>query len=189
MTLDKCQIITHITKQLTFTPFDVKWLPNSAKFLVIGQLPRGSGVIQLYELEPTDVKLVKEVEKPAAFKACSMGASALSPRHLATGDFNGQLCLWDLERLDTPVISIQAHDQIINCMDGAGGIGVQNGPPEIVTGSRDGFVKVWDIRVRDKPVITISPAEGEKTRDTWAVAFGNFMKTILKRKVYSWNLR
>ena len=36
------------------------------------------------------------------------------------------------------MFTVKAHDQIINCIDGAGGVGVQTGPPEIATGSRDG---------------------------------------------------
>ena len=179
MTLDKCQIITHITHPLTYTPFDVKWLPCSAKFAVIGQLPRGTGIIQVYELQGASIKLLSETEQPSAFKACTLGASSLSQRHLATGDFDGRLCTWDLERLSTPLTTIKAHDQIINTMDGCGGIGVQNGPPEIATGSRDGTVKVWDVRVKDKPVATISPAQGEASRDVWAVAFGTQQYFVL----------
>jgi WD40 repeat protein len=196
MTLDKCQIITHVTKQLSYTPFDVKWLPCSAKFLVLGQLPRGSGIVQVYELNANSVDLIKETEKPVAFKACTMGASNVSSRHLATGDFNGRLCIWDLERLEQPLYSTQAHEQIINCMDGAGGLGLHTGPPEVVTGSRDGCVKVWDVRVRDKPVVTISPAEGETRRDTWAVAFGIqklkisffYSRNILSRMSLIWKI-
>ena len=114
------------------------------------------------------------MEKPVAFKSCTMGASSLSNKRVATGDFKGRLCIWDLENLKNPVYSVQAHTDIINTMDGAGGIGLENGQPEVATGSRDGFVKVWDVRVSDKPVLCISPAQGERKRDTWAVAFGIF---------------
>ena len=44
----------------------------------------------------------------------------------------------DLEKMETPVFSVKAHDALINCMDGAGGYGIQCGAPELVTGSRDG---------------------------------------------------
>ena len=37
-----------------------------------------------------------------------------------------------------PVYSVKAHDEIVNCIDGVGGLGVGVGAPEIVTGSRDG---------------------------------------------------
>ena len=37
-----------------------------------------------------------------------------------------------------PVYSTKAHSEIINCIDGVGGLGIGEGAPEIVTGSRDG---------------------------------------------------
>ena len=37
-----------------------------------------------------------------------------------------------------PVYSVKAHSEIINCIDGVGGLGIGLGAPEIVTGSRDG---------------------------------------------------
>ena len=43
-----------------------------------------------------------------------------------------------MDHTELPVYSVQAHDQIINCIDGAGGIGINCGAPEIATGSRDG---------------------------------------------------
>ena len=49
--------------------------------------------------------------------------------------------LWffrDLESPDIPVFSVDAHKEIINCIDGVGGLGIGEGAPEIVTGSRDG---------------------------------------------------
>lgn len=44
----------------------------------------------------------------------------------------------DLERIEAPVYSVKAHDQIVNAIDGVGGLGIGGGAPEIVTGSRDG---------------------------------------------------
>ena len=81
--------------------------------------------------------------------------------------------MWDLERLDLPTYTVQGHEQIINCIDGVGGLtGPDSGAPEIATGSRDGHVKVWDVRQKGKPVATIAPAQGESNRDCWAVSFG-----------------
>lgn len=97
-------------------------------------------------------------------------------RHLATGDFNGKLAVWDLEKMQT-VYSTSAHTQIINAIDGVGGLGIGEGAAELVTGSRDGCVKVWDIRQRDAPVVNIEPEEGQEARDCWAVAFGNAYNT------------
>ncbi|KAJ3172541.1 WD repeat-containing protein 92 [Geranomyces variabilis] len=173
MTLEKCQIITHVQKSLAFTAYDVKWVPCSARFVVLGQHARGTGALQVFELNNGDIKLVHEAEKSDAFKCGTFGASALHSRHLATGDFAGRMSVWDLERTEMPTYTVKAHDQIINCIDGAGGIGCAKGPPEIATGSRDGAVKIWDVRQEEKPVAKIAPVEGDVVHDTWAVAFGN----------------
>ncbi|KAJ3217084.1 WD repeat-containing protein 92 [Dinochytrium kinnereticum] len=172
-TLDKPQVVVLIQKSLNYTPYDIKWIPSSARFVVLGQNSRGTGVLEVYQLNNGKAELVKESEKRSAFKCGTFGASSLQARHIATGDFDGMLSLFDLERLEQPVFSAKAHDSIINCIDGAGGVGVQPGPPEIVTGSRDGFVKVWDVRQKEKAVATIGPEEGQPKQDAWAVAFGN----------------
>ncbi|GBM67886.1 WD repeat-containing protein 92 [Araneus ventricosus] len=92
-------------------------------------------------------------------------------RHLATGDFEGNLQLWDIESLDSPLFNVRGHTQIINAIDAVGGLGVGAGAPEIVTGSKDGAVKVWDCRQKDLPVATMEPEAGQDKRDCWAVAF------------------
>jgi len=35
---DAPQIIEHINTPLNFTPFDVKWVPNSARLTVVGEV-------------------------------------------------------------------------------------------------------------------------------------------------------
>lgn len=40
--------------------------------------------------------------------------------------------------METPVYSVKAHNQIVNAVDGVGGLGIGGGAPELVTGSRDG---------------------------------------------------
>ena len=79
----------------------------------------------------------------------------------------------DIENLGkSPVFSHEsAHSEIINTIDGAGGL-AQEGSPELVTGGRDGAVRVWDTRQTEYPVARMEPVEGEAKRDCWAVAFG-----------------
>lgn len=46
----------------------------------------------------------------------------------------------DLEKPSLPVYSTQAHKEIINGIDGVGGLGIGEGAPELVTCSRDGMI-------------------------------------------------
>ena len=39
---------------------------------------------------------------------------------------------------EVPVYTVKAHKEIVNSIDGVGGLGIGDGAPEIVTGSRDG---------------------------------------------------
>ncbi|TWW78388.1 dynein axonemal assembly factor 10 [Takifugu flavidus] len=171
--LAKPQIITHIQKSLNYTVFDSKWIPCSARFICLGNFPRGTGVMQIYEVQRGEVQLIKEVEKPKPLKCGTFGATSLQQRHIATGDFDGNLSIWNLEMPGTPVYTVKAHKEIVNCIDGVGGLGMADGAPEIVTGSRDGTVKVWDPRQKDTPVANMEPVEGETKRDCWTVAFGH----------------
>jgi len=171
------QIMTHVHKSLNYTLFDAKFIPKSARFVCLGSSPKGAGVLQVYEITNEecrgDVKLLKDLEKSAAFKCGTFGAASVQTRCLATGDFNGNLSIWDLESASLPVYSVKAHKEIINSIDGIGGLGIGNGAPELVTGSRDGSVKVWDPRQKDIPVANMEVGEGEIKRDCWCVSFGN----------------
>jgi len=169
---DNPQIIEHLSKSLNLTPYDVKWIPCSSRFVMLGENARATGALHVYELSKGEMKLVKQVEKPKQFKCGTFGASSIEDRYLATGDFEGRVGIWDLERTEVPIWSTKGHDVIINCIDGCGGT-VGAGAPELVTGSRDGSVKVWDPRQRDAQVADFSPDADGEVRDCWSVAFGN----------------
>ena len=51
-----------------------------------------------------------------------------------------------------PVYTAKAHKEIVNSIDGVGGLGIGEGAPEIVTGSRDGMsmTKVFNCSVQSK---------------------------------------
>lgn len=98
------------------------------------------------------------------------------------------MAVWDINdggRFDAPVYAVQAHSEIVNTIDGVGGLGIGDGAPEIATGGRDGSVKVWDPRQPKTAVVTMeSDASSEKSnsgdvliksgsRDCWTVAFGH----------------
>eukprot|EP01084_Bolivina_argentea_P155961 271769_1 len=155
------QILSIISSSVPYTPFETLWIPNTAKFVVLGENPRRTGNISVYQLnfnnndndEKCDKKkesleLQKRETKPSGFKCGTFGQSYnkenVSSQQLATGDFNGTLSIWDLEKLNKPIFEVEnAHQKIINSIDGISG---KYGAAELVTGSRDGTVKVWDPR-------------------------------------------
>eukprot|EP00754_Rhynchopus_humris_P036427 Rhum_TRINITY_DN18561_c0_g1::Rhum_TRINITY_DN18561_c0_g1_i1::g.167624::m.167624 len=164
------QIVEHVKKSVTHTVFDTKWVPLSSRLVTCGNYPRNTGCLCVYQLKSGELEKVQEVEKSVPFKCMTFNHCPPETRTLATGNFQGALQVWDLERPDTAVYdNPNAHTTIINGVDGA----CFTGPPELVTGSREGSVKVWDIRQRDKPVAALSPARPEAARDCWSVAFGN----------------
>jgi hypothetical protein len=50
-TTEAPQMLEHASQTLSFTPFDVKWIPSSARFILFGQSPRAKGVFNVYYLE------------------------------------------------------------------------------------------------------------------------------------------
>lgn len=89
--MDKVQLLSHIEKPLNYSIFDVKWVPISAKFITIGTKTNGKGIIEIYELDSPNVKLVKDIHQDTPLKCCSFNLSSHGDRHLALGDFNGNL--------------------------------------------------------------------------------------------------
>jgi len=171
-TTDAPQLIEHIHKSVSFTPYDVKWVPSSSRFVAMGIHPNAKGALHVYQLNKGDLELVTEGQTTQGIKCGTFGATSLEDRHLATGDHVGKLAIYDLENMSRPVFEQQAHTSIINAIDGCGGLDIGYGAPEIVTGGRDGCVRLWDPRV-DEPVLALEPGEGQPARDCWTVAFGN----------------
>jgi len=59
--MDKPQIILHVQKPINYTLYDTRWIPHSAKFVVVGSYARGTGAIQIYEVSRGEIVLVHEV--------------------------------------------------------------------------------------------------------------------------------
>eukprot|EP01083_Nonionella_stella_P016840 47000_1 len=189
------QIISIASSSVPYTPFETLWVPNSTKCVVLGENPRRTGTIAVYQLhfasnqtkedEKTEsnknqgqqkeiLNLETKSSKPFGFKCGTFGHSYNkqneSSQQLATGDFNGTLNIWDLEKLNKPTFEVQnAHGKIINSIDGVSG---KYGASELVTGSRDGTVKLWDPRTTAH-VAEMKPSQNDKARDCWTVSFGN----------------
>ncbi|CUG05635.1 Hypothetical protein, putative [Bodo saltans] len=173
--LSRQQIIEHVKKSVMFTVFDVKWVPQTACFVAIGQYPNNQGAMTVFQLHQGELRTLQEIKQPNPLKCMTFGhnvvdGSSSIGRQLATGDFAGGIQFWDLEHLSKPVVDIKkAHDSIVNGVDGA----LFSGPPEIASCSRDGAVKVWDTRQSNKPVVVLAPVEASRARDCWTVKLGN----------------
>lgn len=89
--MDKPQLIEHLNASLNYTIYDCKWIPCSAKFIVLGSKPNYTGIVDIYELNENELTKVNSIEKRTAFKCATFGASPLHLRHLALGDFEGRL--------------------------------------------------------------------------------------------------
>ena len=77
-----------------------------------------------------------------------------------TGDFSGNIAVWDLEEAE-PVDQVTGgHSDMINCVTG------DSDHNTVVTGGRDGQVRVWDRRDLRQCVVNIV---GDTCRDTWTV--------------------
>lgn len=96
-TTDAPQIIEHTAKSLTFTPFDTKWIPCSARFVLFGQSPKAKGVFQVYQLNQGQLELLADWEKPDGIKNGTFKASPVAVRDVATVDYKGQLTIYDIE--------------------------------------------------------------------------------------------
>lgn len=118
---------------------------------------KATGIMKVFKLtqeecvEEMKVIFFDQITEGQGVKSFSFGASPFGGQQLAIGDFSGELRIHDLE---TNKISwrVKAHREIVNSVDGIGGLDIGNGAPEILTGSRDGCVKLWDPR-QNTPVI------------------------------------
>ena len=172
-TTDAPQMIEHKNVSLTYTPYETRWVPCSARFVCCGITPKAKGKLEVYELQAGQARGRRREDPRERVQVWHLWGFVTSERSIATGDYKGGLNIFDLERLDVPTFSIPtAHSQIINGIDGVGGLGIGGGAPELVTGSRDGCVRVWDPRVKES-VVSLEPVEGQPVRDCWTVAFGN----------------
>lgn len=172
-TIEAPQIFEHHQKQLNFTPFDVKWMPGSAKCALVGQTPKMKGVVKFHQLEREELKEIYSLEDVGSgFKSCAFNYHGTSNAPaLFLADITGRLFVFDVEaqRISHET---QAHRSMVNTLDVAGGLHTP-GPNEVVTGSRDGTVKLWDLRQKE-PVLVLEPADkGDTPPDCWAVALGN----------------
>ena len=44
------QIIEHLHRTTNYTPYEVKWIPETTKFIVCGERPKATGVMEITQL-------------------------------------------------------------------------------------------------------------------------------------------
>ena len=77
---DKPQIVEHVNKSLSMTVYETKWIPSSARFVLLGSPARQTGMLQIYQLNGGSIELEAEVERPKSFKCGTLGATKVSER-------------------------------------------------------------------------------------------------------------
>ena len=40
----------HLSRSLNYTPYETKWIPETSKFVVCGERPRATGLIEITQL-------------------------------------------------------------------------------------------------------------------------------------------
>lgn len=55
--MDKPQIVLHSSKSVDHTIFDLKWIPQTPKYITLGQLPNGNGVLEIHSLSGENKKV------------------------------------------------------------------------------------------------------------------------------------
>lgn len=117
------QIIQHAKLSLLYTAMDVKWIPQSAMMVVVGQHPNNNGACCLYQLSRGEIETKLELRFSVPFKCCTVAhnycatipgstssegggdpfmmgnTSVVGNPSIAIGDFIGGLRVWDTERL------------------------------------------------------------------------------------------
>ncbi|KAJ3428771.1 wd repeat-containing protein [Anaeramoeba flamelloides] len=164
-------------KSMPITAYDIKWLGDSGKFVLLGMGISGQGSFTVNEVvKGKKIRIIKTYQQSASIKCGSIGMSEISSRKLAVGDFSGNFGIWDLdEGRRTPIMRVQgAHTTMINSISCAGGGDEYSGygSPEVCTGGHDGAVKLWDVRQKQKPIFQYA-ASSQTSDDCWSVALGS----------------
>ena len=98
------QIIEHLSTSVAFTPFETIWIPSSAKFMAVGESPRRQGIISIYDFDTDEkgnepkLKETKKITVSHGIKCATFNCCTNNNRHLTTGDFDGNLCIWYVYR-------------------------------------------------------------------------------------------
>jgi hypothetical protein len=59
--MEKAQIIIYSQKSVNYTPFDIKWIPSTPRFVTLGQQANGTGILEVMKLSKGSIEIVSKV--------------------------------------------------------------------------------------------------------------------------------
>lgn len=95
-TTEAPQLIEHLSRSIPYTPYEVKWLPHTSRFLLCGEQPNAKGLIELHQLTKNELKVVSKVEHKRGVKSGTFAASPSTNLCYAFGDLEGGLSIMDM---------------------------------------------------------------------------------------------
>ena len=63
------QIIEHQSMTLDFTPYDTKWIPGTAKYVLGGQTMKATGIMKVFRLQQENSECELNVAKCSEFRS------------------------------------------------------------------------------------------------------------------------
>jgi len=152
-------------KTVDFTVLSLSWIPCSARIISIGAHQKGHGVLSVHTLAGRELNETSSIKTDRPLRCGTFDLGDQNERVFCSGDFSGNICLWDIESLKRFDGVTGAHSDLINSIASGG-----KGSSEILTGGRDGEVKLWDRRTLSKPTVRMFPENYQTKRDCWTVS-------------------
>jgi len=84
------QIIQHHNKSLSLTPYDCKWIPGTARFVLLGQTPRMEGHLEVFQLTQNELKSLHTWVYGKGFKSGTFGACPVGESKIAIAEMHGE---------------------------------------------------------------------------------------------------
>lgn len=95
-TTEAPQIIEHLGRSIGFTPYETKWIPETSKFLLCGEHPKATGIIEINQITKGEMKVLHKMDLAKGVKSGTFAASPSNHSCFAFGDLGGGLSILDL---------------------------------------------------------------------------------------------
>ena len=92
---------------MSYTPYASNFVPCSARFISCGITPKAKGILNIYEMSKGSLDDLGSYILPHGIKCATFNASSIEDRHVAFGDYGGQLSVSSLENPEAPIFNVQ----------------------------------------------------------------------------------